>query len=119
VNGHPDASDELSAAQSAHVKKDRLLTAGELASWLNVEQSFVYEHADELGAMRLGSGPRARLRFDLETVRAAISCQVSRESEPSEVASQAVSRRRRRTSLGTSVDLLPIRGRIPGQNGGS
>ena len=35
---------------------------------LMVEASFVYEHAVELGAMRLGSGPRARLRFDLEDV---------------------------------------------------
>jgi hypothetical protein len=28
--------------------------------------SFVYEHADELGAYRLGTGPRARLRFDFD-----------------------------------------------------
>jgi hypothetical protein len=46
----------------------RLLTADELAIVLGVDRGYVYEHAVELGAWRLGSGPRARLRFDLEEV---------------------------------------------------
>ena len=44
---------------------ERLLTADELAAWLRVDRAYVYEHAAELGVFRLGSGPRARLRFDL------------------------------------------------------
>jgi hypothetical protein len=53
---------------SAH----RLLEAKELASTLNVSVDFVYAHAAELGAMRLGDGPRARLRFDLRTAETAM-----------------------------------------------
>ena len=41
-----------------------LLTAAEVASRFNVARSWVYAHANELGAIRLGTGPRARLRFD-------------------------------------------------------
>jgi hypothetical protein len=43
---------------------ERLLAAAELAEWLAVDASYVYEYADQLGALRLGSGPRARLCFD-------------------------------------------------------
>lgn len=41
-----------------------LVDATAVASYLGVQREWVYEHADELGALRLGSGPRARLRFD-------------------------------------------------------
>lgn len=43
-----------------------LVDAAELAEHLGVERSFVYEHADALGAVRLGDGPKARLRFDVD-----------------------------------------------------
>ena len=39
------------------------LDAKEVAERLGVDRDWVYEHADELGASRLGSGPRPRLRF--------------------------------------------------------
>ncbi len=42
----------------------RLLTADELATELGVERGWVYRHAQELGAVRLGDGPQGRLRFD-------------------------------------------------------
>jgi hypothetical protein len=45
-----------------------LVDARSLAAYLGVGVSWVYEHADELGARRLGSGPKARLRFSLEEV---------------------------------------------------
>jgi hypothetical protein len=51
----------------------RLLAPKELASALNVSLDYVYEHAADLGAMRLGDGPKARLRFDLHTARQAMS----------------------------------------------
>jgi excisionase family DNA binding protein len=41
-----------------------LLTVEEVAAKLRVPQSWVYSHADELGAMRLGK----YLRFDWQTV---------------------------------------------------
>lgn len=37
-----------------------------------VSSAWVYAHANELGAIRLGTGPKARLRFDLERCRTAI-----------------------------------------------
>lgn len=46
---------------------NRLYTAKEIARFLNVSPSFVYEHAEELGATRDGR----RLFFDLGRVRAA------------------------------------------------
>jgi len=65
------------------------VTPAELAAFLVVDRCYVYERADELGAMRLGSGPRARLRFDLEQVRRLISCDVGRQSAGAEPATQA------------------------------
>jgi hypothetical protein len=50
----------------------RLLNASELAQHLGLTRAWVYEHADELGAKRLGSGPRARLRFDLQRASASL-----------------------------------------------
>jgi hypothetical protein len=46
----------------------RLLTAAEVSEWWGVERSWVYAHADELGARRLGAGERPRLRFDPDEV---------------------------------------------------
>lgn len=37
--------------------------AAEMARRLDVTREWVYEHAHELGAVRIGHGPRPRLRF--------------------------------------------------------
>jgi hypothetical protein len=53
-------------------KPDRgLLEAHQVADRLGVTREWVYAHADELGAIRLGNGSRPRLRFppDLATRR--------------------------------------------------
>jgi hypothetical protein len=39
------------------------LDAKAVAELLGVDRDWVYEHADELGASRIGRGPRPRLRF--------------------------------------------------------
>jgi hypothetical protein len=102
------ASPELARAREA----SSFVDASVVALRLGVSRGFVYEHADELGARRLGSGPRARLRFDLAEVDERLSaCSASRKSPEPETARQAASRPRRRKPLGTSVPLLPIRGR--------
>jgi hypothetical protein len=49
-----------------------LLSARELARELGVSLDYVYSHAGELGGMRLGSGRRARIRFDLDRARRAL-----------------------------------------------
>lgn len=50
-----------------------LVDAGEIAKRFGVHKSWVYAHQRELGAIRLGEGPKARLRFDLEQVARAIA----------------------------------------------
>ncbi len=48
-----------------------LVGARELAWELGVSLDYVYAHSAELGGMRLGSGRRARIRFDLDRARLA------------------------------------------------
>jgi hypothetical protein len=66
-----------------------LLTASQLAAKLGVQPRFVYDHAAMLGAARLGpkgenadgNARKPRLRFDLETARAALSRYGSGQSQ--------------------------------------
>ena len=51
---------------------ERLLTPSEVADRFAVSRAWVYEHASELGAIRLGDGPRGRLRFDGATIADAL-----------------------------------------------
>lgn len=46
----------------------RYVDAAEVARVLGVERDWVYAHAQELGAVRLGGG-QGRLRFDLQEIR--------------------------------------------------
>jgi hypothetical protein len=50
----------------------RLITAGELARHLRVERPWVYRHRHLLGGRRIGAGPRAPWRFELETATKAL-----------------------------------------------
>jgi len=77
-----------------------LADAAEIARRFGVSRDYVYEHAVKLGAVKLGDGPRARLRFDPERVREALSA-----AEPA----PATSTRRRRTTGRGAVELLPVR----------
>jgi hypothetical protein len=85
-----------------------LLDAAEVAARFGVSRSWVYENARRLGAVRLGDGPKPRLRFDPERVKAALAA----EPEPparADVPANRPSRRRREPANG--VELLPVRGR--------
>jgi predicted DNA-binding transcriptional regulator AlpA len=75
---------------------DGLLTAAEVAQRFGIGREWIYQNADRLGAIRLPSptGQKPRLRFDPETVRAAIT-----DPEPTPPSTQP------------KVDLLPIGGR--------
>ena len=59
------------------------LTVSQVAARYRVSRSWVYAHQRELGAMRLGDGPRARLRFDPKAVADAIAAfdQTQRSAE--------------------------------------
>ena len=94
-------------------ESERLVSAVELAVFLGVTQDYVYLHADELGAWRLGNGPKARLRFDLETVRSRLtSCTSGRASSDAESRTAKPKAARRRGVVSAhAVPLLPIRDR--------
>jgi hypothetical protein len=81
-----------------HAEPDPLLTAVEVAVRFNVDRSWVYAHANELGVIRLGNGPRPRLRFDAAVV--------AQRLLPSPPAALPTSWSR---GAATSVPLLPIR----------
>jgi hypothetical protein len=63
----------------------QLLDPKELAGTLKVSVDYVYAHAVDLGVMRLGDGPKARLRFDLQTAQTAMR---ARKQPPSTTATR-------------------------------
>src|SRR3954467_4604125 len=60
----------LRASTSA---SEPLVDAAELARILGVDRDWVYARANRLGAVRLGDGPKAPLRFDVRRVRALLA----------------------------------------------
>ena len=50
-----------------------LATAAEVAARLGVGRDWVYANQERLGVIRLGDGPKARLRFDLDRAAQALS----------------------------------------------
>jgi hypothetical protein len=61
-------ADRLSAPQPAGQQLPKLLTAAQVSAWWGVHRGWVYEHASELGAIRISQGQRPRLRFDREQI---------------------------------------------------
>jgi hypothetical protein len=73
-----------------------LVDAAEAASILFVDRGYVYRHAAKLGAVKLGDGPRARLRFPIaRLVEMASTRSESRESPPPSAPQRRRSRRAR------------------------
>jgi hypothetical protein len=88
----------------------RLLDAAEVARKLGVTRDAVYRQADRLGVIRIGDGPKARLRFDAKKVAAALDA-YSTGREPSAPNPRPPRSRRRQTSnIGPASPLLPVRG---------
>ena len=101
---------ELLGEERADSGAVELLNTAEVARRFGVTCSYVYSHAEELGAIRLGDGPRARLRFDPAIVAERLSaCSLSKGSASAEsrTAKPKTPRRRRRLS-GAEPILLPI-----------
>jgi hypothetical protein len=96
----------------------RLVDAATLAGALGVDRSYVYAHADELGAVRLGGGSKPRLRFDLEAAREAMSRYAGKQSRGSNasagaesIAPPALRRRRLPNRLPEPGSVLAVRPR--------
>lgn len=99
----------LDARRDARLRP--LVDARDLARLFDLAPSWVREHADELGAIRIGKGAKPRLRFDPEVVGNRLSSRSA--SEESSDARSRVGKRREaaspRLASGTTAPLLPIR----------
>jgi hypothetical protein len=84
----------------------RLLTVAAVSQEFGVSTDWVYANARPLGAIRLGSGPRARLRFDRATIADRIAKVASHAARDR---SSQRGKRRRGTQDLADGDLLPIR----------
>ena len=85
-----------------------LVDAAELARRLGIERSWVYTHAIELGAVKLGSGRKPRLRFDPQVAtRALRKVGEGPAADPPARSSKRAGRPRRPEG---QVQLLPIKG---------
>jgi predicted DNA-binding transcriptional regulator AlpA len=112
-------ADRLAATTRVVAGHARLVSAGELAEILAVSRATIYEHAEELGAVRVGGdGPRSRhggprLRFDVQkALERWSSRQTGREShQPEPPAGAGRTPRRRQRAPGSGVELLPVGGR--------
>jgi hypothetical protein len=91
-----------------------LVGVNEVAAYLGVEAGWVYEHAGELGVRRLGSGPKAPLRFSLEEIDERLSdCLRGSRSSGQDLPQTQRPRRRPRPGRQVVPNLLPIRGSNP------
>jgi hypothetical protein len=86
-----------------------LIDTRETARRLGVSADYVREHADELGAVRLGGGPKPRLRFDPTT----IAEQLKPLPKATPIQEPSPPRRRSRSATQPRGELLPIRGERP------
>jgi hypothetical protein len=82
------------------------IDAAEVARRHSVSRAWVYAHARELGAVRLGTGDRPRLRFDPAEVRRRLQAYVPSPLPPAAPLRTARGRGSRRSNTG----LLPIKG---------
>lgn len=90
----------------------RLIDATEAARRLGISRATVYARSGELGAIRIGDGPRARLRFDPAAL-AERAGGTTRATERRPAGTHAGATRRKRRAAPTRSDLLPVRGRTP------
>ena len=92
-------------------RAEPLVDAVEIARLFGRTRSWVYEHAGELGAVRLGSGPRPRLGFS----PARVAAHFEQASQPTPLmlpqpAKPRRARRRRADRTASGAELLRVRG---------
>jgi predicted DNA-binding transcriptional regulator AlpA len=81
----------------------RVLSAREVSRLLGRSTPWVYDHATELGAIRMGTGPKARIGFDLAMIE-----QWKRDNQIRSSGAPAPPRRRsRRNTVSRAGNLIP------------
>jgi len=81
----------------------RVLSAREVAQLLGRSTPWVYAHAPELGAIRMGTGPKARIGFDLANIE---RWKHENQIRPP-AARNALRRRPRGSTLSRAANLIP------------
>lgn len=91
-------------------RREALIDASEVARLTGRTRQWVYDHQGELGAIRLGSGPKPRLGFDPQRVLA----RMERVDDPAPISQPALAKPgRRRARAGHTAagsELLRVRG---------
>ncbi|MBJ7518454.1 MAG: hypothetical protein JHC84_02060 [Solirubrobacteraceae bacterium] len=109
---HPDDIEAIArrvvALQREHQpsRAGGLVDVKALASHLSVSTAFVYEHAAELGGVKLADTPKAPWRFDLSRAEEAMR----RRGAAPPHAPRVVARRPRVATTREGIPLLPIKG---------
>jgi hypothetical protein len=85
-----------------------LVDAVELARRFRIERSWVYSHAIQLGAVKLGNGSKPRLRFD-PRIAAKVLRKAGEKSAADPPARSGERAGQPQRSRGSEVPLLPIR----------
>ena len=96
---------ELTAGQRAEPAV-RYVDATQLARILGVEPDWVYTHASQLGAIRLG-GPKGRLRFDVQHATRALAAPPAGALAGRPADKRSCGPARRRSHPAARLDLLP------------
>lgn len=112
-NGATDlAARDFYGTMTAFPQQDipRFLTAAEVAERLGVTRAYVYEHAAELGVVRLGGGRRPRIRFDPRILDRALRGNESAQREEPRPERNEPRRRKSERRRRASYELLPVRG---------
>ena len=81
----------------------RVLSAREVSKLLGRSAPWVYAHATELGAIRMGNGPKARIGFDLTNIEQWKRDNQIRPPEPR----KPPPRRTRGTAQSRATNLIP------------
>lgn len=95
----------LGGLTPGHAQAEPLVDADEIARLHGKTRSWVYEHAGELGVVRLGSGPRPRLAFSPTRVAE----RLEKVDKPTAASLPKTSqRRRRRQRAGRTASGAPL-----------
>ncbi len=99
----------LAGLAPTHAQPEPLVDAAEIARLHGKTRSWVYEHAGELGAVRLGSGPRPRLAFSPARVAEQLETVDKPASTPLPEPAPPRRRRQRANRTATGAPLLHVR----------
>jgi len=99
-----DVLEERGLVGTAEPRQGGVLKVADVAKLLGRSRPWVYEHAAELGAFRFGSGPRARIGFDLHAIE-----EWKRQRQIGRTSSRATNRRRPAKGR-PGANLIPYEG---------